>query len=285
MRRRLALGGAFALVVVAMGACGAPENSPARGLERRLASAEAQERYSLEYESAFGDVLDCATGAPQRFSADVDLASGVMEVRTPRRGGGPTVVLVDEAAWVHRSLFAEPVVPADWLVVDGSEPSAARRHLLEVLGPAVGEYSQPGGFAPNGNSVAVSALEVAQTVRSLGVDRIGDVVLDRYEIVVDAERLGALGSTAQPTDGDDVAHQVTPVLDIWVGADGLVHRLTVAGIAVGSSDAETPGWSVDYRYDQAPLKPPTVPDDHVMLADIDVEALRIASAEQCQLGT
>ena len=59
----------------------------------------------------------------------------------------------------------------------------------------------------------------------------------------------------------------------------------VAGIAAGSSDAEMPGWSVDYRYDQAPLKPPTVPDDHVMLADIDVEALRIASAEQCQLGT
>ncbi len=267
-------------------ACGAGGGSPAGDLARRLESAEDPQRYSLDYQSALGDVLDCAVSSPQSFSADVDLTTGVMEVRSAHREDGPTVVVVDDAAWLHRSLFAVGTVPAEWLVVDGGAPATARRRLVEVIGTALGEYAQPGAFAPSGNAFVVSALDVAQNVRSQGSDRVDGDALDRYEITVDSERLAEAVASAAPAAADEApTQQVTPVIGALVDADGLVGQITVTGVDAGSGADETAsGWTVDYGYGQASLDRPAEPNDRVGLADIDVEDLAMAPPEPCQLG-
>ncbi|HEX6577196.1 MAG TPA: hypothetical protein VF082_02435 [Jiangellaceae bacterium] len=62
-------------------------------------------------------------GVPQTFTADVDLGTGVMEVRTDRRADGPTMVVTDDAAWLHESLFTDGSVAAEWLAMSPTRPA------------------------------------------------------------------------------------------------------------------------------------------------------------------
>lgn len=84
------------MIVVATVGCGADGSSPAGDLASRLASAEDPERYSFDDESALAAVVESAVGAPQRFSADVDLETGVMEVESARRADGLTLEVADD---------------------------------------------------------------------------------------------------------------------------------------------------------------------------------------------
>ncbi len=287
MRLRLSSLVAAVVLVGAASCAGGDDNVDA--LESRLADGGDPPRYQFDYRAAGANLLDCSLGAPHRFTGKVDLTSGVMTLDVPGADETPAVVVTDAAAFLHRSLFQPMARSSPWLTLEGDVAPAAEGRLREALGPDIGGYLLPGGYAPSGNATIESALDVADSVEPLGSDEIDGVSTDRFRLRVDPDSSAALtpSTTSASSTSVNPADDVAPVIEFWIDGDGLIGRLSVAPTAEETdTDGGFVGWVIDYAYDQAALDAPDIPAaDRIPIDDVDLAGLQAAPPGPCELGT
>ena len=267
--RRITLGLAVATVaavaasLVAWPAGGG--SSPADELARRLVSTDDPDRFTFVHRAGGTRVLDCFL--PNRQIAgvvDYDAALAVLRDAT----GTEVARKEPERVLLHRSLFAEGTVATEWVDLELPMDRGLGARLSRILGTELAGYVLTPGLPPSGRATALAALDAANRVDAPPATTIDGRRSDGFRITVDGDRFGDIAGAdddrAAPTT--DVA---PPVIDVWIGQDDRVRRVTVLpGRPESADDEAAAGWSVDYGTIGPPLdtrRPSSVTD----AADVD----------------
>jgi hypothetical protein len=152
---------------------------------------------------------------------------------------------------LHRTLFEEPPFEASWLAIGREDLPALEAVLRRSLGDDLGGYLLAASPPSTPRDLVLAAIAVAVSVDDLRSTHISGKEAERFRIRLDA----SLFEGALPGEVGALSSEISPTMDVWLGATGEVLRVTVGAgqhDAGGSADI---GWSVNYRYERrfAPL--------------------------------
>lgn len=261
------------IAIALAGACRSePNTRPSAVLRAALAEGAPTEQFRFVYNAAGTRVNDCFE--PNRsFVGDVDRRQGVLVLR-PDTSSAPMAYVTGGRAVLSATLFRSGSLPTQWLTTSGSVDGALRRSLLRVLGTGLAGYVVDGLLPPDGADFARDGLEVAKEVTRLP----GRDGTRRFALRLDR---GALAGA----DGQEEPLLEDPVLEVWVGESGNVHRVAVRpGRPEGPSDddLEVGGWTIDYL---PAVDAVAVPDlgPVTELSALDAGALLAPLVQACEL--
>lgn len=268
----------MALATVVLAGC-APSSGETDLRERvveRLEAAEEPADFEFRFRAAGTRVNDCFL--PNReFVGEVRADRGLLVIR-PARGEEPMIASTGEATFLHRRLFEEDSVPAEWVRLAERGPAVAEA-LNRVLGADLAGYVVSESLPPSGNSTALAVLRAAEDVTPVGGSTIGDVRAERLRVTIDPEDYEA--GLGQSTRRADESGGPPPEVDFWITPDDEVVRVEVRPAAEPGSEEPPPGWVIDYSVgvEAVAIEPPA---DALVLDRDEVAALsppRLASCE------
>jgi len=249
----------------------------------KIDRARQLEQFSIEYRAAGTQVLDCFL--PNRaFTVSVDRGAGALAV-TVARGGARSALVIGDNVYLHRTLFAEGLLAAEWLRVPRRPTRNAKATIERAIGVDLTGYLFAEGLPPTGEETALAVLDVATEVASLSAQTFQGRRLDGYRVIVDPGRFAVEATAVEDGRSPAPSTAVSPVVEFWVGDDGEVVRLSVRHRAAGRSDpdAASGGWTTDYLPLDEGLDVPAGLDASSAGA-LDVSRLRPPSRGSCELG-
>jgi hypothetical protein len=241
------VGVAVALIVAIVVSRSGTERTPRSELVRRLSQGAEPSRFWFSYERGGTRVLDCAL-ANLRFTGEVDSDGGRVVLRLPDNPA-PVAVIDDASVLLHRSLFADPPFPADWLVFARPVDTAQQEALQRALGPDLAADVTAANVRASGRAIAEAALGVAASVERTSPATVDGRPADGYRITVDPERFATAATVSAPAAETRSASGAAPVpvIEVWVDSSNTVVRVAVRPLlADGSPGAPENGWTVDY---------------------------------------
>lgn len=277
-RRAIAVIAVLALVSVLVTRCG-DETSPSAQLTSLLRRGDDPEVFSFRYDRGGSQVLGCYS-PNLRYLGTVDARTGRTVLRSAEAGQA-TIAVMDEATWLHRSLFASPPFEQEWLEVPRPVGPLLASELQRALGPDLAAEVTAASRRATGRDLAAAVLDIARRVTALDEAEADEQRGDGYRVEVDPSAFDdAVNGEAPSTRAVDVV----PRIDVWVDRTGWVTRATVRPRRVEGIMAEAEsGWTVRYRRERALSVPTIAASDVVGVRSIDTAALRPAQ-RGCRLG-
>ena len=151
----------------------------------------------------------------------------------------------DELAFVHATPMPSVVSGKDWVEVDLSK--LASGHGIDL-------GSLMGGSSMTPAQILDLLRGAGATVTNLGPATVGGVSATHYRVVVDAAELAGIAGLQLPHAGKHATRTV-PV-NVWIGTDGLVHRVALA-LRHGARSASFDATLSDYGTSFSVTAPPS----------------------------
>lgn len=247
------LAGVFAAVVVAavVGVvfAGRGAGSPVAAAATRTSQTSAHVAFSLTVESPkLGHALEVSgNGAVDETGADVTVTDAGAPAGFPSSLHAIVVQQAgDELAFVHATPMPSLSGGKGWVEVDLSKLASA--HGIDLGSLAAGASA----LTP---TQLLDLLRTAgATVTDLGPAAVDGASATHYRVVVDAAEIAQAAGIALP-DAGNYATKTVPV-DVWIGTDGLVHRIALS-LHHGAGSATFTATLGDYGADVSITPPPS----------------------------